>query len=157
QVPGLVAGRVRPARGRPARGGRPRPRRNRLRAPVRRGGPSVTGILHGVRVLDFGRYIAGPYCAAVLPEFCADVIRVDKRGGSEDRFVSPLGEGLEGALFTQMNRGKRSITLDPMSPAGREVVHRLVASADVVIANLPPETLRAMGLDYGSLKAIRPD
>jgi len=115
------------------------------------------GVLEGVRVLDFGRYIAGPYCAAVLAEFGADVIRIDKRAGSEDRFVAPLGPDLEGALFSQMNRGKRSITLDPMNPQGREVVRRLVASADVVVANLPPETLRAMGLDYESLKTIRED
>lgn len=115
------------------------------------------GILDGVRVLDFGRYIAGPYCAALLAEFGAEVIRIDKRAGSEDRFVSPLGPGLEGALFSQMNRNKRSITLDPMSESGRAVVRRLVATADVVVANLPPDTLRAMGLDYESLKAVRED
>ena len=51
------------------------------------------GILEGVRVLDFGRYIAGPYCATLLAEFGAEVIRVEKRGGSEDRFVAPVGAG----------------------------------------------------------------
>lgn len=115
------------------------------------------GPLSGVRVLDFGRYIAGPYCGALLGEFGADVIRIEKRGGSEDRFVSPLGEGLEGAVFTQMNRNKRSMTLDPMSAAGREVVERLVRSADVVVANLPSPTLTAMGLDHASLSRLRPD
>jgi crotonobetainyl-CoA:carnitine CoA-transferase CaiB-like acyl-CoA transferase len=57
----------------------------------------------------------------------------------------------------QMNRNKRSMTLDPMTDAGREVVKRLVATADVVVANLPPPTLAAMGLDYESLRAIKPD
>jgi CoA-transferase family III len=51
------------------------------------------GVLEGVRVLDFGRYIAGPYCATLLAEFGAEVIRVEKRDGSEDRFVAPVGEG----------------------------------------------------------------
>jgi crotonobetainyl-CoA:carnitine CoA-transferase CaiB-like acyl-CoA transferase len=115
------------------------------------------GILEGVRVLDFGRYIAGPYCATLLAEFGADVIRVEKRDGSEDRFVAPVGEGGEGALFLQINRNKRCITLDPMKAEGQEVLRRLVAASDVVIANLPPQTLRAMKLDYESLKAIKPD
>ena len=115
------------------------------------------GILEGVRVLDFGRYIAGPYCATLLAEFGADVIRVEKRDGSEDRFVAPVGEGGEGALFLQINRNKRCITLDPMKAEGQEVLRRLVAASDVVIANLPPQTLRAMKLDYDSLKAIKSD
>ena len=74
------------------------------------------GVLEGVRVLDFGRYIAGPYCATLLAEFGAEVIRVEKRDGSEDRFVAPVGEGGEGALFLQINRNKKCITLDPMKP-----------------------------------------
>ena len=115
------------------------------------------GVLEGVRVLDFGRYIAGPYCATLLAEFGAEVIRVEKRDGSEDRFVAPVGEGGEGALFLQVNRNKKCITLDPMKPEGQEVMRRLVATADVVVANLPPQTLRAMKLDYDSLKAIKPD
>lgn len=114
-------------------------------------------LLAGVRVLDFGRYIAGPYCGALLAEYGAEVIRVEKRGGSEDRFVTPLWPGGEGALFMQMNRNKLSLTLDPMAEAGREVVRRLVRTADVVIANLPGPTLEAMGLDYASLCAVKPD
>lgn len=114
-------------------------------------------LLAGIRVLDFGRYIAGPYCAALLAEYGAEVIRVEKREGSEDRFVTPVAEGGEGALFMQINRNKRSITLDPTTPDGREVVRRLVASADVVVANLPANALKSMGLDYASLTAIRPD
>ncbi len=122
----------------------------------------MPGVLDGIRVLDFGRYIAGPYVGALLADFGADVIRVERRGGSEDRFVLPLSSGPdgqpgEGALFLQMNRNKRSVTLDPMKPEGRAVLGRLVATADVVIANLPPQTMARMGLDYDSLRAIRHD
>ncbi|HYM02135.1 MAG TPA: CoA transferase [Stellaceae bacterium] len=117
----------------------------------------MAGILEGIRVLDFGRYIAGPYCAALLAEFGAEVIRVEKREGSEDRFVAPVAAGGEGALCLQMNRNKLSMTLDPMTEDGREIVRRLVATADVVVANLPSRTLAAMRLDHDSLKAIKPD
>jgi crotonobetainyl-CoA:carnitine CoA-transferase CaiB-like acyl-CoA transferase len=116
----------------------------------------MAGPLAGIQVLDFGRYIAGPYCAALLAEFGADVIRIDKRGGSEDRFVGPVSSHGEGALYLQMNRNKRSLTLDPTSPDGREIVRRLVERADVVVANLPPATLVSMGLDYPTLSAINP-
>jgi crotonobetainyl-CoA:carnitine CoA-transferase CaiB-like acyl-CoA transferase len=117
----------------------------------------VTAVLQGVRVLDFGRYIAGPYCAALLAEYGAEVIRVERRGGGEDRAVAPLCPGGDGALFLQMNRNKLSLTLDPMKDEGREVVRRLVATADVVVANLPPATLAAMRLDYPSLRSVKPD
>src|SRR3984885_6735332 len=80
------------------------------------------GILEGVRVLDFGRYIAGPYCATLLAEFGAEVIRVEKRGGSEDRFVAPVGEGGEGALFLQVNRNKKCLTLDPVKPVRPDII-----------------------------------
>ena len=114
-------------------------------------------MLQGIRVLDFGRYIAGPYCAALLAEYGAEVIRVEKREGSEDRFVAPVCQSGEGGLFLQMNRNKLSLTVDPMSDAGREVVRRLVRTADVVVANLPSQSLAAMGLDYASLSAVKAD
>lgn len=117
----------------------------------------MQSVLEGIRVLDFGRYIAGPYCAALLGDMGAEVIRIEKVDGSEDRFVAPVAAGGEGALFLQVNRNKRGLTLNPMKPAGREVVRKLVATADVVVANLPPQTLEAMGLDYASLVAIKPD
>lgn len=115
------------------------------------------GVLEGIRVLDFGRYIAGPYCACLLGDLGADVIRVEKRSGSEDRWTSPVAEGGEGSLFMQVNRNKRGITLGVGSDAGREVVRRLVERADVVVANLPPQTLEAMGLDYPTLRRTKPD
>ncbi|MDP3661013.1 CaiB/BaiF CoA-transferase family protein [Phenylobacterium sp.] len=117
----------------------------------------MAGILDGVRVLDFGRYVAGPYCATVLGDFGAEVIRIERRSGSEDRFVTPVTEGGEGSLFMQVARNKLSVTLDPMNPAATDVVRRLVESADIVVANLPGGTLKAMGLDYETLKAIKPN
>ena len=116
----------------------------------------MTTLLHDVRVLDFGRYIAGPYCAAMLAEYGADVIRIEKRDGSEDRFPGQVGGGV-GALFLQMNRNKRSMTLDPASPDGRTIVAQLVKGADVVIANLPEAALKSMGLDYDTLRGYRAD
>ena len=115
------------------------------------------GVLEGIRVLDFGRYIAGPYCAALLAEHGAEVIRIEKLQGSEDRYQAPVAKSGEGALFLQMNRNKLGMTLDPMLPEGQEVVRKLVATADVVVANLPPQTLADMKLDYASLTAVKPD
>src|SRR5215831_11000320 len=117
----------------------------------------VEGVLSGIRVLDFGRYIAGPYCAALLGDLGADVIRVERRGGGEDRWVAPVAPDGAGAMFLVMNRNKRAMTLDPACPEGREIVKRLVATADVVVANLPPEVLRSLALDLDSLRQVKPD
>lgn len=117
--------------------------------------------LKGIRVLDFGRYIAGPYCAALLADMGAEVIRIEKRDGSEDRNLIPVmreadGSPGAGALFLQMNRNKKGITLDPAHPKGREIVKRLIRTADVVVVNLPPQTLLSLGLDWASVHAINP-
>ncbi|MEE8435452.1 MAG: CoA transferase [bacterium] len=114
-------------------------------------------LLEGLRVLDFGRYIAGPYCAALLADLGADVIRIERTGGGEDRALLPVTENGDGALFLQMARNKRSLALEPTSPEGREIVKKLVATADVVVANLPPRALEAMGLDDDALRAVKPD
>lgn len=115
------------------------------------------GVLAGIRVLDFGRYIAGPYCAALLADLGADVIRIERREGGEDRWIAPVGEDGVGALYLSMNRNKRAMTLDPACPEGREIVRKLVATADVVVANLPPEVLRSLALDLESLRRVKPD
>lgn len=116
----------------------------------------MTGVLDRVRVLDFGRYIAGPFCAALLADLGADVVRVEKVGGGEDRFLVPLTPAGDGALFMQVNRNKRGMTLNPMKPEGRAVLRRLAAGADVVVANLPDPALRALGLDHAALAAVNP-
>ncbi len=119
----------------------------------------MPGVLDGIRVLDFGRYIAGPFCAALLADLGAEVIRIERLGGGEDRFFIPVGAGPEGggAMFLAMNRNKLGMTLDPAAPQGREIVRRLAATADVVVANLPPQVLRALSLDLDSLRLVKPD
>jgi crotonobetainyl-CoA:carnitine CoA-transferase CaiB-like acyl-CoA transferase len=113
--------------------------------------------LAGIRVIDFGRFIAGPYCGMLLADMGADVIRVDRRLGSEDRYPGPVTEGGEGGAFLSLNRNKRSLTLDTSKPDSAEIVRRLVKKADVVLANLPIGVMNKMGLDYDSLRALRPD
>jgi crotonobetainyl-CoA:carnitine CoA-transferase CaiB-like acyl-CoA transferase len=124
----------------------------------------MAGVLDGIRVLDFGRYIAGPFCAALLADLGADVIRIERLGGGEDRTLIPVGAGPPGermtgggAMFLAMNRNKRGICLDPAAPKGREIVRRVVATADVVVANLPPAVLHSLALDLDSLRATKPD
>ncbi len=117
----------------------------------------MTMVLDGVRVLDFGRYIAGPFCGTLLADLGADVIRIEKVSGGEDRWTSPVADGGDGAGFMQWGRNKRGMTLNPRMPQGRQILERLVGTADVVIANLPPATRLDMGLDYASLVAIKPD
>lgn len=114
-------------------------------------------VLKGIRVLDFGRFIAAPWCSGILADMGADVIRVEKREGGEDRWVQSVVPGGVGAGYLQFNRNKRSMTLDTTTGEGREIAARLIATADVVVANMPDKVMRANGLDYASLKAIRPD
>ena len=115
----------------------------------------MSGVLKGIRVLDFDRHrrpiLRGTPCRAWRRR------HPNRAGGSEDRFVAPITEAQDGALFMQMNRNKRGMTLNPTVPAGQEIVRKLVATADVVVANLPPQTLQAMHLDYDSLCAVKPD
>ena len=113
--------------------------------------------LAGIRVIDFGRFIAGPYCAMLLADMGADVIRVDRRQGSEDRYIAAITESGEGGGFLSLNRNKRNLTLDTSKPESAEIIRRLVKGADVVVANLPNNVLKSMRLDYDSLKSIKPD
>ena len=114
------------------------------------------GILAGIKVLDFGRYIAGPFCGALLGDYGAEVIRIERVDGSEDRFVTPVTDNQEGAMFLQLNRNKLGFTVNPTKEKGKEIVEKLVKNADVVIANLPEDTLFSMGLDYERLSSINP-
>ena len=114
-------------------------------------------ILAGVRVLDLGRYVAGPFCATLLGDLGADVIRVDRIGGSEDRgLMPPPGQG-DGMMFLAANRNKRSIALDLSVQEGREILARLAERSHIVVANLPPSALTKIGMDYAALQRRRAD
>ncbi|HXG66596.1 MAG TPA: CoA transferase [Blastocatellia bacterium] len=117
----------------------------------------MTGPLTGIRVIDFGRFIAAPYCAMLFADMGADVIRVERRGGGEDRYLGPVTGSGEGALFLNLNRNKRGVTLDPAHPMAEEIVRRLVRNADIIIANLPVDALKKLRLDYESLRAMKED
>lgn len=111
-------------------------------------------MLDGVKVLDFGRYVAGPFCAALLGDLGADVVRVERVGGGEDRYLGPVAGDGSGALFLEVNRNKRGLALDPRRAGGADVMRRLVEWADVIVANLPPSGLAAVGLDEASVRAV---
>ena len=118
----------------------------------------MTGVLEGVRVLDLGRDIAGPLCGAMLGDLGAEVIRIERVGGGEDRAQYPLSETADaGAAFLAFNRNKKSLTLDPGSEKGREVMNRLIQTADLVLVNMPLPAITKIGLDYETLKSIKPD
>ncbi|MFK7956298.1 MAG: CaiB/BaiF CoA transferase family protein [Lysobacterales bacterium] len=114
-------------------------------------------VLSGLRVLDFGRYVAGPYCATLLGYLGAEVMRVERIGGGEDRAIAPVTEGGEGAVFLQTGCNKRSICLKLGHQDAQEVVAKLVQTADVVVANFPAATLAKLGLDLASLQQHKPD
>lgn len=114
-------------------------------------------VLAGIRVLDYGRFIAAPWCSAILGDMGAEVIRVEKREGGEDRWVQSVTEGGEGGTFLQCNRNKRSLTLDSTTEEGAEITRRLVAGADVVVVNMPAAAMASSGLDYETLRAVKPD
>jgi len=121
----------------------------------------VKRLLEGVRVLDVGRYVAGPYCATLLGYLGAEVVRVERREGGEDRYIAPLferenGAPGEGGLFMQTGCGKKSVALDLSRTEGREALSRLARSADIVVANLPPKALARLGLDWPSFSAANP-
>ncbi|MFL6277702.1 MAG: CaiB/BaiF CoA transferase family protein [Blastocatellia bacterium] len=116
---------------------------------------NMPGLLEGIRVIDFGRFIAAPYCAMLLADFGADVIRVERREGGEDRRLGPVTGSGEGGLFLNLNRNKRGMTLDLAHPIAEEIIRRLVHSADIVIVNLPIGVMRKLKLDYDDLRQIK--
>ncbi|MBX3576779.1 MAG: CoA transferase [Rhizobiaceae bacterium] len=119
--------------------------------------------LHGVRVIELARILAGPWAGQLLADLGADVIKVENPDGGDDTrkwgppFVtSHDGENLSAAYYHSTNRGKRSIAVDFSTPAGAEIVRRLAAGADVLIENFKLGGLKKYGLDYDSLKAVNP-
>lgn len=113
-------------------------------------------VLRDLRVLEFGRFVAAPMATWLLSCMGARVTRVEGLDGSIDREPYRIGEDIDGAAFLQLNSNKRSLCLDHASPRGREVLHRLVASADVVVCGAPGPTLVHQGLDYETLAATNP-
>jgi len=112
--------------------------------------------LAGIRVLEVGNYMAAPFCGMQLADLGAEVIKVENPdGGDQVRSSAPLIEG-EGSAFMRLNRNKRSIALDLKSDRGKAIFRKLVSTADVVVENLRPGTMRDLGLDYAVLQAINP-
>src|SRR5690606_18505878 len=112
--------------------------------------------LAGLRVLDLSRFIAGPYCAQLLGDQGADVVKVERpNGGDDTRGVHPQVEG-ESLYFMAFNRNKRGITLDFRDPAAQERLRALVRKADIVIENFRPGTMEKMGCGYETLREINP-
>src|SRR5262249_23576521 len=119
---------------------------------------SVTGGLSDVRVLDFGRYVAAPYCGMMLADLGAEVIRVERPGGEDDRRLGLKAAHGETFMFVSYARSKKAITLDVRrGGAAREVLHDLLAHCDVFLHNFAPEATHAFGLTYDDIRAIRPD
>ena len=116
--------------------------------------------LDGIRVLDLSRVMAGPYCASMLADAGAEVIKVEIPGAGEDsRHIGPFAESEKGrvsAYFMVLNRGKRSITLDLKSPRGLDLLKKLAAKSDVLIENFRPGAASRLGIGYEALAAINP-
>jgi crotonobetainyl-CoA:carnitine CoA-transferase CaiB-like acyl-CoA transferase len=110
--------------------------------------------LAGIRVLDLGGFITGPFAALLLAELGADVIKVEWPGKG-DKFRAD-GRGLYSPQFQAHNRDKRSVALDYSQPQGREVLHALVRSADVLISNSRPGVMEKLGVDYEGLRQVNP-
>lgn len=103
--------------------------------------------LAGIRVVEIGNYMAGPFCGMQLADLGAEVVKVENpAGGDLARLMEPVVDG-ESGNFARLNRGKKSLALDLKRPAGKEVFRRLAARADVIVENLRPGTMRDLGLD----------
>ncbi|NJC71372.1 CoA transferase [Planosporangium thailandense] len=113
-------------------------------------------VLHGVRVLDLSRVLAGPYCTGLLADLGADVVKVESPAGDDSRHLGPFRDG-ESVYFAQLNHGKRSIVLDLKNPADLDVLVRLAARADVVVENFRPGVTARLGIDWAALSARNPD
>ena len=108
--------------------------------------------LYGVRVVEFTHMVMGPTCGMALGDLGAEVIKVEPLTGDSTRRLLGSGAG----FYPLFNRNKKSIALDLQSPQGREVVMRLVASADVVSENFKTSTMQKLGLDYATLSKLYP-
>jgi crotonobetainyl-CoA:carnitine CoA-transferase CaiB-like acyl-CoA transferase len=134
--------------------------RSRKTAPRRTSRPAASGRtrppLHGVRVIDMTRVLAGPFCTMSLGDMGAEVIKVEEPGkGDDTRGWPPFVHG-EATYFLSVNRNKKSLTLDLKAPDGQEILRRLLASADVVVENFRPGTMERLGFGYETLERANP-
>lgn len=114
-------------------------------------------MLHGLKVVEFATYVAGPSAATILAEWGADVIKVERSDGDPTRHLFDGRPELDGnPVFEFENRGKRGIVLDVTRPDGRAALLRILADADVLITNLRKRTLDKTGLDYATISELLP-
>jgi len=111
--------------------------------------------LAGVRVLDFSIMVAGPYCARLLADVGAEVIKIEPPEGDDMRLRTPLREG-HSTYFGQLNAGKKSLALDLKNAEAIRLVHRLVAETDILVENFRPGVMDRLGLGYEALREINP-
>ena len=113
--------------------------------------------LDGLQVLEFGQFVAGPYCGMLLADMGGSVTKVERPGtGDLSRSVGRPTPGGEGTVFLSLNRNKRSITLDLTKPEARRIARELALRADVVVQNLQPGTLSGWGLGPDDLRPAAP-
>ncbi len=115
----------------------------------------MPGPFEGLRVVEFGRFIAAPYCAQLLADGGAEVIKVEATMGDETRYIGPVVPGV-GRQYLNKNRGKHSISVDLNVPEVCAAVRALASGADVVVANFRPGQSERLGLDYESLSTANP-
>jgi crotonobetainyl-CoA:carnitine CoA-transferase CaiB-like acyl-CoA transferase len=118
--------------------------------------PTKNGPLHGLKVLDLSRFIAGPQCGMTLGDMGADVVKVERpRFGDDTRALAPQVAG-ESIYFMVFNRNKRGITLNFRDPKAQEILRGMVRQADILIENFRPGTMEKMGCGWDDLRAINP-
>ena len=112
------------------------------------------GPLAGIRIIEVGHMLAGPYCGLLLADMGAEVIKIEPAEGDIARHVSPHFVGPHNAYFASLNRNKKSIVLDLASAEGRLQLEKLVSNSHALITNLRPSAIRKLGLTYDSLKTL---
>jgi crotonobetainyl-CoA:carnitine CoA-transferase CaiB-like acyl-CoA transferase len=110
----------------------------------------------GLRVVEFTHMVMGPTCGLVLADLGAEVIKVEPIGHGREGDATRRLIGSGAGFFPLFNRNKKSVALDLQTPAGKEAVLRLIATADIVSENFKPGTMKKLGLDYDSLKQLNP-
>ena len=114
------------------------------------------GPLAGIRVLDLTRVLAGPFCAMMLGDMGAEVIKLEEPGKGDDTRSWPPFVGGESTYFMSVNRSKKSITLNLKAPEGREIFRKLAKKSDVLLENFRPGTMDKLGFGYRALSRLNP-